>query len=56
MTIANTSRWFSPLTALLLVFLVGIGTGWWYWSLLWNDSQACLGTLEGELERGTDSM
>jgi len=43
MTIANTSRWFSPLTALLVVFLVGIGTGWWYWSLKWNDSLSVLG-------------
>lgn len=43
MTIANTSRWFSPLTALLLVFLVGIGTEWWYWQLKWNDSLSVLG-------------
>jgi Flp pilus assembly protein TadB len=37
------ANWFSPLTALLIAFLVGAGCGWWAMWLKYNDSVNVLG-------------
>lgn len=37
------TEWFSPLAALVVVLIVGFGSGWWIMSLKYNDSLSVLG-------------
>lgn len=47
------AEWLSPMTALIVVFLVGIGSGWWYMSQKYNESGEVLGRrlVKWNLER-----